>query len=182
MTRREIAALVCKVLALWMFALGVLHGTSAVVLAIATVGRLFIDEYAQWRWRAMFAYTGVPAVCQLVAGIVLWKMSGQLAGHMVSDDATPVTREDINAESVMSIAFATVGVFLLVPVLGDLARSLVGLVRGDYTLSDWASARWHPNLWSSIVVLAFAVWLILGSRGIVKVIHRCRTVGLKNKE
>ena len=40
MTRREIAALVCKVRALWMLALGVLHGTSAVVMAIATVGRL----------------------------------------------------------------------------------------------------------------------------------------------
>ena len=40
MTRREIAALLCKVLALWMFAQGVLYGTSAVVLAIATVGRL----------------------------------------------------------------------------------------------------------------------------------------------
>lgn len=182
MTRREIAVLACKFLALWMFAQGVLYGTSTVVLAIATVGGLFTDRDAQWRLLAMLAYTGVPALCVLVAGIVLWKMSGRLAGRMVSDDPTPVTREDISAESVMSIAFAAVGVFVLVPVLRGLAGSLVGLVRGDHTLSDWADASWHRNLWSSIVGLAFALWLILGSRGIVKVIRRYRTAGPKNKE
>ena len=41
------------------------------------------------------------------------------------------------------------------------------MVRGEYGIREWASSG---TTLSSMIGLAFSVWLILGSRGIVRVV------------
>jgi len=91
---------------------------------------------------------------------------------MVSSDPVPVTQSDINQESVLSIAFAATGMFILVPALRNLAGNILGITMAgnwEYLVPDrWTSSSWQAGFWSSFVGLGLAIWLIFGSRGIAR--------------
>jgi hypothetical protein len=180
MTRREIATLACKILALWMFAQAAFFIAGVILMAIISVAAIFTNRGFRWDELVGAAVTGVPALGMLVIGLYFWFRAGRLADRMVSDDETPVTRPDITQADVMAVAFSAVGVFTLVPVFRDLAASFIRIAEDEYRFSEyWASANWQARFWSSIIGLAFALWLIFGSRGIVRVVLWARGVAAK---
>ena len=184
MTRREIAVVACKVLALWMIAQGVFFACHGLLLFVITaIGSM--TDHARFGWDEMLVMTvtSTPGLAMLVVGILVWLKAPWLGRRMVGDDPTPVTRSDITSQSVMSITCAGVGVFLLVPTLRDLAGDFILISKTDVPFSEfWRSANWHADFWSTILQLVLALWLILGSRGVVKLFRWSRTAGIQRSE
>jgi hypothetical protein len=73
-----------------------------------------------------------------------------------------------------------IGVSTLVPVLRGISRNIFSVVRSEYGVREWwADPTWQGNTWSSIVGLAISIWLIFGSRGIVRVLLWARAAAAK---
>ena len=79
MTRREIATLACKILALWMFAQAAFFVAGVLLMAIISVAAIFTDRGFRWDELAGAAVTGVPALGMLVIGLYFWFRAGRLA-------------------------------------------------------------------------------------------------------
>lgn len=176
MTRHEIATLACKILALWSFAQSLLLSTGIILIMIAIV-----TEYTESaRWSGLTAAMGSGAIPlgMFGLGLFFWFGANRLASRMVSNDPTPVTHVDLTPEDCLGIALSAIGVFIMVPVVRDLGATLVQISLDEFTLSQWwASASWQANLWSSIMGLGFAIWLIVGSRRIARFMLWLRKAG-----
>lgn len=177
MTRLEIAVLACRVLALWMFAQVAIAAPSLAFLLAMAIHNAFGSLEYRWDELIVVAHMTLPTVGVLVVGLLFWYRAGRLARRMVSDDPTPVTRPDLTRDDVLAIAFTATGVFTLVPVLRELAGSVIPMVRGDYPSSQWwSNAGWQASFWSSIVGLAWSLWLIFGARSIARFVRWARDV------
>ncbi|HTV47528.1 MAG TPA: hypothetical protein VMG59_03700 [Phycisphaerae bacterium] len=180
MTRHEIATLACKILALWAFAEAILTSTGI----ITSVVFLFSHE-PQWPNFFSIVYLCTTPIGMLIIGLILWFRAPGIAARMVSSDPAVVTRADINQESVLSIAFAAIGVFIFVPALNTMVRTVLGFMSGDGNWEFVAPISWihlifQPNFWSSIVELGLSIWLIFGSRGIAHFVLWVRSAGPKS--
>ncbi len=85
--------------------------------------------------------------------------------------AENLKKKDIDQADVMADAFSANGVFSLAELLRDLAEVFIRVARGEYQFSVyWANATWQANFWSLVIELAMGLWLIFGSRGIVRIV------------
>lgn len=173
MTRREIAQLACKILALFVLcqALGYLYQTVAfLVFEISSMirGGLSTSSFGP---NMAFASIGVG---MLLLSYILWWQSSRIGSRMVAADPTPVTASSLDQASVFSIAMSVVGAFIAIKTLPELVGTLVFLrgVRSSQYLPD---AHMQVRLWTGVAKLMLAIWLLFGSRGIVNVIRRVRS-------
>lgn len=171
MTRREFAALICRTLAVILFALAAAFSVGAVLMLflVVVIGAFEGSSNSGELMLALFA--AVPAVALLVTGTALWKRSDGIAERMVPADPTGIVIPPFTVQDATVVAFSTVG---LVFFLGGV-REAIGLlfVLRSYSITA-AEFFLYPDTWSAIVQLGLSIWLILGSRGIVATIHRWR--------
>src|SRR5262245_3213490 len=108
MSRREVAELACRVLALYLSVkvLDALWQFSANLFAI----RQGYDPNALWTVFLMAGY--LVAVFGVAA--LLWSKTDYFARRMAADDPAPVTRNDWDPETVLSVACAIIGVYALI--------------------------------------------------------------------
>jgi hypothetical protein len=111
----------------------------------------------------------------LIVGNVYWKKSMLIASRMVSADPAPVTNLSITVQDVMMVAFSTAGAFILVDGVRDFVAIVFRAHQFDFTMSEF---WYHSHTWAALVQLGLALWLILGSRGIVRATHWLRTAGV----
>src|SRR5262245_32495917 len=131
MTRREIAKLACQILALWWFSQGVITAAGILLWAgFTAIGAAFGARGFDWVQLTGSLVMAVPALGYLIAGWFFWTRATRIAGRMMPDDATPVTRPDMTQADVMIVAFTAIGVFTLVPVLRELGSDLYYLASG----------------------------------------------------
>jgi hypothetical protein len=179
MNRRDIAALICKSLALLMFAQAAFLSITAILLIIF----MFVAApFRRWfDWSQFYAYLilSVPVFATLIVGLIYWKRSNSIASRMVSADPAPVTKLSITVQDVMIVAFSIAGVFILV----DGMRDLVAMVYLAHRYNFTASEFWYDSqTWTALVQLSLAIWLVLGSRGIVSAIYWLRTAGIRDPD
>jgi hypothetical protein len=187
MSRREIAILACKILALWLFADAAYEFPSLLTMLVVTIPNLFAHPKLGAVDVAGALVSGLPALGPITAGTILWRGSSWFAGKMIpndptanptpdtSPDTTPLTRPDINYDSVLSIALIAVGVRALIPSIRRLADGLLRIATGHQPFRDlWHDPAWQGFFWSEIITLAFALYLIFDSHGIAKIIHSLR--------
>ncbi|MEX2213733.1 MAG: hypothetical protein WD768_06375 [Phycisphaeraceae bacterium] len=179
MTRREIATLACKILALWMFAqTALLFGSVIVVMVISLFGLVFRVDGLDWQTLFAAVVLAGPAIATLIVSLFLWRKAPSLANRMVSDDPTPVTRDALDSHMLMMIASVAVGLFLLVPSLRNLAGSVFEVLASPFSFADWwETPHWRADFISSLVGLILSAYLILGSAGIARAVHRLRNAG-----
>lgn len=180
MTRLEIATLACKILALWLFAqaviLGVRVGPTLVSAVLSVFGPRGFQDAPLW----MVVWGGFPVLGYLAMGLFLWFRAAGLARRMVTDDPAPATRADITEEGVMAVAFAAVGVFVLASVFPGIAWSLYQRSAARDSVGVYRpGGEWQPALCSHAIGLGLGLWLLLGSRGIAKVVRWARRAGHK---
>jgi hypothetical protein len=145
MTRREIAALACKVLALWLMAQAAIPLLDVVAQCVWLIFTWNLDRLSGPSALAVIAATGVTFLVSGGVGLFLWLRASSLASRMASDDATPVARPAITSQDMMSLAFVVVGVVTLVTA----ARDMVGCVarttpRGATTLRSGLACAKTP--------------------------------------
>lgn len=181
MTRREIAQLAVKILALWLFGEAIV-GLSTVVSFIMALIRSPLDQGFGLQEVLSTGSAAIPTVFYFLAGLFFWSRAETLAARMVSDDRAPVTGIGIDESGAMSVALTAIGVFILVPTLQGVARHLYFIWTGPYTVMEWLqSPEWQSSFWSSLFALVLALWLMLGSRGIVRAILWLRSAGRANR-
>lgn len=182
MTRLEIAELACKILAVWIFAKAALSiGPLLTFLFTVVFGQVPSGGFSS------LAYSAMIPLGELIVGGLLWISSSALARQMVWDDPTPVVRTDLNREQWMSIAFSVVGIYAVWASSDALFRyvgRLFFIVRqfgADYA-NLWLELDSHGNIVGLLGSLAFGLWLLFGSRGIVRIVQRVRGEGSYDRE
>lgn len=172
LNRREIAALVCKTLALILFALVAVSSLTAVL----PLALMFLSAPYEWSHEFLLLLcVAVPLFAMFVVGVIYWKKSNLIAKFMLSADPSPVTIQSFTVQDAMIVVLSTVGLCCF---LEGIVR-FVGIVYFAQNFTLTASEFWnHPQIWSATVQLASGLWLMFGSRGIVGVIHWCRTAGV----
>lgn len=174
MTRRELAALVCKTLALVMFAQAAFLSITGILLFALTLTAAPFRGWLDWDQLQAYLILSVPMLAALAVGLVYWKRSDAIASRMVSASIAPVTELPISVEDVMVVAFSTAGVFILVDGIRDAVAVIIVASRYDFTRSElW----YNVETAAAWVQVGFALWLVLGSRGIVRAIRWLRTAG-----
>ena len=176
MTRRDIAFLACRILALWLFVQAALNLSAVLVMFTALAASMF----GHTPWRARFVMTlisGLPGVVQFVAGVLLWWKSAWFARRMAPAEETEGVTALLDARTVMAIACAAVGLFLAVPAVRQLAQFLLVAVRySDEDLySNGTGIDFVTQVLPAILQALLAIWLIFGARGIARVVHVMRT-------
>ncbi|HEY1686625.1 MAG TPA: hypothetical protein VGG19_17820 [Tepidisphaeraceae bacterium] len=180
MTRHEIAVLACKILALWVVVQIVMDLASLLSLAWYLIDNVVVPS----RRVGLTIYTYAPililTVAQSVIAWVLWFRAPRLASRMVSTDPQPVTNATVTKDDVMAVAISVIGIYLLVQGIDSVVQILLEYKLGsEHGGLAWYLSGWQSQFWASVIHVVIAIWLILGSRGIVHFMKRVRTAGVR---
>jgi hypothetical protein len=190
MTQREIARLACKVLAVW--------ALFDALKAVSMLGRLADSVVSSVRdgWNAQRAIFDMAFViwpiAQVIAAVWLWRRAGVVAawmtGHDLQDepDEPDVSPHKANLDEVQSVVLSTLGVWVLLQTIPHAIHVIIVFVlawtTGTKTTIDYASSWVSTNVWVWTAQFVLGMWLIFGSRGIVRMLKRFRYVGLEPNE
>jgi hypothetical protein len=177
MTKREVAALACRLLGIYAF-LNSLNALPVVFLP-------FITEYSDATaagglgsmarfW--LFILNALPAALHIIAGLYLWLNADSLAGYLVSGD-TDEQQMAIGQEAQV-IAFSVLGLFTLlqvIPRIGQIITNLVVIGQQDPLMQRDFRGTTAPDIVSIIIQLALGLWLLFGSPGLVQWLRPMRT-------
>ena len=181
MTKKEIASLACKILAVYalLHIPKYLQGVYFFVVSLFTEELLIGDAHFQWTLSATF----IPTLLYLVAGILLWRRSNALAGKMVSDEQTEGDQCRLPGREFMAIAFSIVGLVVIVHAIPRIARILSYLA---FRPTMEFEGRWTANVIAELIALGIQVILgavlMVGGRALSQLVMRIRTAGLNDKD
>lgn len=179
MTRREIAALCCRVVALVVLAWALMY-LVMMIYAFGTaiegpnLGRYGTGTSLLSREVGYFGSLGCALL--LFSMALAWKAQ-LFSGWMATDDPTPVTGPELSAESLMPVACAGVGLFAITRALPTFSRFVALLLAGETTLDEMLTADWKASLLSEGLLLAWGLWLLAGNRGLVRLLVWARSAG-----
>jgi hypothetical protein len=187
MTKREIANLCCRVLAVYVLVQGVSEAPSVLAM-IASVS--FVNPMTMFVWLCI-AYAMHPAML-IIGGIVLWRKSGVVAalmtGHDLQDepDEPDVIRRRPTAAEAHAIAFSTLGLWLLLNSVPNLITT--GVFMAAFSQSDPPSelegyARgWGIDTLGPVAEMIIGIYLLFGASGLVRLLRKARDFGLEERE
>jgi len=173
--RWEIGALVCKAVALYLLVQGLLIGGSmlAMLAGLLVVNRLDAGRVESYAVGVLFP------VVQFLVGLLLWSMAESVGRRMVPGEPGPVIRTNLDAKSLMNVAFATVGLCLTVVNFQGLVQLAlqVDLIRRQSQSPStrfWDDATTQSHFWGHAIGLGLGIWLLVGSRGLIRMLETLR--------
>ena len=171
---RQLAAVACKLMAVWLMAgvaASVITGVWQVVNAVsylASTRRSAPDLIP-------IALAGLTVVGPIVAGVALWRLADRIAWRIAPVDAAVPT--GIGQQGLLSIGLAMAGVVVGASAARD-GVALVAYMVLEHPTGDWLhNGSFVHQLASALTGLGLAVWLVLGGRGIARVVVMARTAG-----
>jgi hypothetical protein len=179
MSKREVAELACRILALYYLVVN-LH--SFVTLPI-TLGMGVWNAIQFGGWDATgigILFIGLGTGCIIALVWFLWTRAWWIAEKLVPHDANYSRWPRVRAQDMQVVAFSMVGLFTLVNSFQSLARSFgmyVGVLNSDeygerrITFLEWLTLE---GALGSLIGCILGLWLVLGSRGLVRLIRRLR--------
>ena len=190
MSKREIAELACRILALTILVLSIFQIVVVPVQILMGIWNLVREQPGQGYGFTLLA-SSLSAVLHAALVSFLWSRSAWIATKLVPVDASASVLL-IRAADLEVAAFSTVGVIALLNSVWHLCRSIgrcLDLSRGGgltpfraegegMSLGEWL--LWEPTL-EALATGAIAIWLILGSRATVQLLRRLRTAGIREQ-
>ena len=180
MTKREIAALICKVLGIYVF-IGALNSLPLLFLpaltsmANASSGATSIENTARWA----SVINALPVILNILAGLFLWLGADNLARRMAKD--TDTVAQPVIGQEAQIVAFSALGLFTLlqvIPRVGQIATNLYILSQQDAMIRREFKDLTAPNIVGVVIQLSLGLWLLFGASGLVKLLQSFRTVGM----
>ncbi|MCK4624646.1 MAG: hypothetical protein KAV00_04990 [Phycisphaerae bacterium] len=182
MTKREIASLACKILAVYAL-LHIPQYLQGVYFALSSIIQgepIFGDTSGVLLNFSIFL---IPTLLYLAVGILLWRRSDALASRMVSDDQPSEGQSTISGRAVSAIAFSIVGLVVLVDAIPRIARVLSHLA---FQPTMEFEGRWTANVIAELIALGVQVILgavlLVGGRALSQLVTKIRTAGLNDKD
>lgn len=190
MTKREIASLACKILAVYAL-LQLPQYVQGIYFLLSGIfaGELWGDNIHRiqslfWSLSTVF----VPMLLYLVVGILLWRRSDALASRMVSDEQTGQDQCRLPGREFMAIAFSIVGLVVLVHAMPRIAHLLARLVyRPTLDFPGLGGGReWDVGTIAQLAAMTVQVILgavlLVGGRALSQLVMKIRTAGLNDKD
>jgi hypothetical protein len=167
MSRREIAALACRILALWVFLQGIMNATGIVWLIYQNVlrfSRFQRDGYAD-----LLGFTTVGGVifsAHLIIALLIWWRASSIAARMVSEDPSPVSGVGLSRRDALAIGFPIAGACVLLSNSPALLNAVVQLYR--VSLGFPQIPRMQIELWGTVFQAALGLLLMFGGRWLAR--------------
>jgi hypothetical protein len=161
MTKKEVAILSFKVLSIYAF-----------IRVIETLPYVLYSLFGNADRKILisnFLIIIIPPLLLLLCGVLLWYMASSLASSLYNSVAIE-NEPHASLRDIQSVAFSVVGLFLLASSLPRIVSSIVIF----YTMWTTEVVGKHALIESIIVSLlkiSLGLWLLLGSRGLVKFIR-----------
>jgi hypothetical protein len=184
MSKRDVADLACRILALWLL---IINAHYIILLPVAFGGGL-----VDFLWYREFSTIAFGLMCSGVSIILLlwfiwflWSRSYWIAAQLIPENANYGRWTHIRVLDLQTAAFSVVGLVALLNAVHSFSQSLGHYIDarrmgGTYAgLIDWLGM---PETLAAIANSALGLWLILGSRGIVKMIRKLRGMGTPSEE
>jgi hypothetical protein len=180
MTQREVAALACRILAVTILALSavrIIVVAAQVLMSIYQVMRGYRTDSIE----ATLIGGSVSAVLHLAIVCFLWTHSAWIAKKMVPEDDDARRWPHIRVADLQVAAFSTLGVFSLLYGVSYFCRSLGVYIDSFHSINSIYApgltfANWlaMESTLSSLAYAGLGLWLVLGSRQIVRFVRRLR--------
>jgi hypothetical protein len=184
MTKREIAALICKALGIYIFVntlnlLPLLFIPAINSMANASSGATSTENMA----RLASVISALPVVLNILASLFLWLGADNLAEHMVKDTGqeTDTVAQPVIGQEAQIVAFSALGLFTLlqvIPRVGQIATNIYILWHQNAMFARGFNSLTAPNIIGVLIQLVLGLWLLLGASGLVKLLQSFRTVGM----
>ena len=171
---RSWAALLCKVLAIYVLIKAINYTSIICVLPVS------FSHAGTWEMLSNVLSFLVPFVLLAVLGAFLWVRAEYMSRRMVGAHSEDV--KAVGAEDVQAITFSAVGVLALSDALPKLAQQLYSVIAMHQAQMQSVEGMYIPTMSGivgSVVKLIIGLWLLLGSRGIVHLLRSLRKAGLK---
>lgn len=114
----------------------------------------------------------------IILGVIVWIFAGTIASWIVDRNDNDESTAPLDAPTLQTIAFVTLGIFFLIQCVPIIA----GMIYTSLTTPD----DWHqPSLWvnryflEKILELILALVLVLGARFFTRLIWRLRRIGVE---
>ena len=184
MTKREIAVLACRIVAL----VALINVIQASAFLLPLLYEAFNPEKFAAGMGSPIGYFPLPTLLALVylspvvlllllAGF-LWMQADYVAAKLVGDSDENVVTTGVN-ESAQALAFSILGAYVLTLALPRLSQLLVNawnVGSQNATLHrDWTG--FAPNLVFAATEIVLGLYLLLGARGLVTLLSDIRNVG-----
>ena len=165
-----ITTLACRILALWVFTQAVTALATAVIAIVATFGFVSSGDKAVTIFTT--AITGVPPLILLAIACLLWVKADAIGSRMLSQTADQIVICGPSFQEVLAIAFAALGMYVLVDALPKFGRQIAVAVWESQRFVDaWNDTRWQIGFWANLFQIGLGIWLMLGMRGIARAVR-----------
>jgi hypothetical protein len=186
------AVLVCRGLALWAWVQVLQSLTYSVLMSVFAVIESPLSTFRLTGFASQLVLLPQLLIFA-VAGAVLWFKANWLSDRMtriIALDAPSPTPATLDAEAtsllrtpvedaapVLGILLTATGVFVLGGAIPELGRAFSAplFARTTDNSGDWVSSiMGSPDLWPAIIKCAIGTWLMLGSRGVARLVLKLR--------
>ncbi|NLX05636.1 MAG: hypothetical protein GXY33_10880 [Phycisphaerae bacterium] len=172
MTKRELAILAFRLLAVWSAFYAVLR-LDMVIGMWQVTRRSLVDE-----GMPIVVLSFLPLVLGLIVAWLIWSKAAALADRVGLAEPEPARGTPLTAETAMMVAFCAIGAYALILGLPRIGQTILHavLIR-DYAQMD----TWYFTVRegaAALLQVGLGLWLLFGGRGLARFVHRVRTAGL----
>ncbi len=152
----------------------------AIIIAYTIVGiPTYIAYYFAQQEESLFNFlllSMVPMVIPLLLGALLFTFPNAIANRIIKKSDV---ESSFDSKELEMVAFAVLGMYLLFNVVSDLFFHLVSLYLANTKGLPYDTGADHPYalIIATLAELAFALYLLLGSKSLVAVLRSLRTMG-----
>lgn len=176
MSKRDIASLACKAIAIFLIIQGV-NIIANLISFYITVPNLTGMMEPEQITNMIFPYFSL-----LIFGGLLWAFSDKLALIMINGEIDPSLSEDLKIEAidVQRILFTILGLYFMGNSLPKIVSALINM----YLMSDlpYLPKTLLPNTIGDISQFILGLGIFLGSQGLVNLLQILRNLGVKKEE
>jgi len=179
MTKREIAALICKALSIYVFVITLNQLPLLFASALYSMLNNSTDTPMEKVSFLASILAALPLTLNILAGLFLWMGADNLARRMVKNDDTTV--QPIIGQEAQTIVFSALGLFTLlqaIPRAGQMITNFYTFSRQDALMQREFTGSSTPDIAGLLIQLALGVWLLFGASGLSKLLRSFHTVGL----
>ena len=133
----------------------------------------------------IMAWTGLlGSVLYVVVAVALWFSASPLSRYVAPGGGPSDAASSVRVDEWMSIAFAAVGLYVLVFALSE----VVGELRADLVMKDafgeqgYVDPEKTARYWQLATEMVLGLILLLGSSGLSGLLRRLQTFGLAQKQ
>jgi len=167
MTNRDIALLSFKILAIFAF-------IRAVELSSKVIQYFYEEATEGYIWIGLQVL--LPPVLLILIGIILWIFAPNLSRYVFASSDSNKKSEAVSYTELQTIIFSAFGLIVIVDSLPLLIRSIIAIFMFKvYSISGKESVL-QRNIYLLFTALktVIGIWLLFGSRGVVKFVQSLR--------